>query len=104
MKSGDLERACTLFDQSIGSASDPKALLQAAVCYRATNRLEDALTILRDLDERGENICPHCYYGQIFSVHLIDISMHCYSIESLLISKKHQLRTLPLWDYSNVDR
>jgi thioredoxin-like negative regulator of GroEL len=58
LERGSFEEACTLFDQSIGAESDPNALFQAAVCYRAVGRSADALQVLRRLDQSGHTNAP----------------------------------------------
>lgn len=57
-KQGDLAGACALLDQSVGDETDPKALFQAALCYRASERLNDALRLLKVLEDRGQTQPP----------------------------------------------
>ena len=57
-KSGDLAQACALLDQAIGNETDPAALYQAALCYRASERLNDALKLLKLLEDRGQTQPP----------------------------------------------
>ena len=57
-KRGDFAEACTLLDQAIGNETDPSALYQAALCYRASERLNDALGLLKVLEDRGQTQPP----------------------------------------------
>ena len=52
-KRGDLAEL-VLLDQAIGNETDPAALYQAALCYRASERLNDALGLLKVLEDRGQ--------------------------------------------------
>ena len=58
LKSGDLATACALFDQTIEAETDTRCLLQAALCYRSANRLNDALSVLKKLDDMGQTNPP----------------------------------------------
>jgi len=58
LKGGDLATACALFDQTIEAETDPPCLLQAALCYRSANRLNDALSVLKKLDDMGQTNPP----------------------------------------------
>ena len=55
---GQAAQACALFDQCIEQEERPHILLQAAFCYRSEGHLDKALSILRLLDERGQNSPP----------------------------------------------
>ena len=58
MKAGDVATACALFDQAIDTETDPPCLLQAALCYRSANRLNDSLSVLKKLDDMGQTNPP----------------------------------------------
>ena len=58
LKAGDVATACALFDQAIDTETDPPCLLQAALCYRSANRLNDALSVLKKLDDMGQTNPP----------------------------------------------
>lgn len=58
MEKGDLIAACSLFDQSIATETDPNALFQAALCYRKSGRLNDALSLLKRLEDQGQTNPP----------------------------------------------
>jgi thioredoxin-like negative regulator of GroEL len=57
-KDGDLSTACTLLDQCIQKETDPAALFQAALCYRSADRVNDALSLLKTLEDRGQTQPP----------------------------------------------
>ena len=58
MRTGDLITACSLFDQSISIETNPHCLFQAALCYRKSERLNDALSLLKRLEEQGDTNPP----------------------------------------------
>ena len=58
LQAGHADQACALFDQCIEQEDKPHILLQAAFCYRSEGHLDKALSILRLLDERGQNSPP----------------------------------------------
>lgn len=58
LKTGDVATACALFDQAMEAETDPRCLLQAALCYRSANRLNDALSVLKKLDDMGQTNPP----------------------------------------------
>ena len=57
-KAGDLSTACNLLDQCIQKETDPAALFQAALCYRSADRVNDALSLLKTLEDRGQTQPP----------------------------------------------
>ncbi|MBM13548.1 MAG: hypothetical protein CME57_03155 [Halieaceae bacterium] len=57
-KAGDHSTACSLLDQCIDEEDDPAGLFQAALCYRASKRLNDALRLLKVLEDRGQTRPP----------------------------------------------
>ena len=57
-KEGDLPTACKLLDQCTDKETDPAALFQAALCYRSADRVNDALTLLKTLEDRGQTQPP----------------------------------------------
>ncbi len=57
-KAGDLSTACALLDQCIQEEADPAALFQAALCYRSADRVNDALSLLKTLEDRGQTQPP----------------------------------------------
>ncbi len=57
-KAGDLPTACKLLDQCTDKETDPAALFQAALCYRSADRVNDALTLLKTLEDRGQTQPP----------------------------------------------
>ena len=57
-KQGDLESACSLFEQSLPEETDPNGLLQAALCFHRNNRLNDALGALKTLEDRDQTNPP----------------------------------------------
>ena len=57
-KAGDIPTACKLLDQCIDKETDPAALFQAASCYRSADRVNDALSLLKTLEDRGQTQPP----------------------------------------------
>ena len=57
-KAGDLSTACALLDQCVQEETDPAALFQAALCYRSADRINDALSLLKTLEDRGQTQPP----------------------------------------------
>ena len=57
-EAGDLSTACNLLDQCIQKETDPAALFQAALCYRSADRVNDALSLLKTLEDRGQTQPP----------------------------------------------
>ena len=70
-KRGDFARGLHLLDQAIGNETDPSALYQAALCYRASERLNDALGLLKVLEDRGQTQPPAYCCAPISSAHWI---------------------------------
>ena len=82
LKAGDVATACALFDQAIDKETDPPCLLQAALCYRSANRLNDALSVLKNWMTWVKPTHRRCYCGQRYFALLIDTIRHCLSTAS----------------------